>query len=195
LARKIFGYRPDEQPSKKHRTDAKIIFLGLCYSMGGATLAKSLGLPTKFIKNRAGRQIEVAGDQAQGIIDLFNRQVPFVRQLARTTEARAKEQGYIHTLLGRKCRFPTLTNGGYDWTHKALNRLIQGSSADQTKLAMVEADAAGLRLQIQVHDEIGMSIDSPEQASQLAKIMESCVELEVPSMVDVEIGPSWGEAK
>ncbi|MCK5131739.1 MAG: hypothetical protein KAR40_06250 [Candidatus Sabulitectum sp.] len=194
MARLIFGYADNEKPSKQHRTFAKIIFLGICYGMGGAKLARDLGLPTKWIVTRAGRNVEVAGDQAQAIINQFNGQVPFVSKLDKKAQARANKIGYIKTLSGRRCRFEELAEGKFDGTYKALNRLIQGSSADQTKIAMIAADAAGFKIQLQVHDEIGQTVESPEQAEAMADIMRYCVELKVPSKVDVEIGPSWGEA-
>ena len=164
--------------------------------MGSAKLAKSIGMPTKFITLSSGKMLEVAGDEAQAVLDKFNGQLPFVSQLAKMCEGKAKRVGYLKTLTGRRCRFPWVEEEKrYDWVFKALNRLIQGSSADQTKLAMVEADAAGFRLQLQIHDEIALSVDDREQGEALGKLMCECIDLNVPSKVDVEIGPSWGEAK
>jgi DNA polymerase I-like protein with 3'-5' exonuclease and polymerase domains len=80
-------------------------------------------------------------------------------------------------------------------TYKGLNRLIQGSAADQTKAAMVALNKAGFRLLLQVHDEIAVSVNDRSEAEEAARIMAQAVSLEVPSRVDVEIGPSWGEAK
>ena len=48
---------------------------------------------------------------------------------------------------------------------------------------------------IQVHDELDISVESEEQARQITEIMETCVDLEVPSVVDAEFGKNWGEAK
>jgi DNA polymerase I-like protein with 3'-5' exonuclease and polymerase domains len=178
------------------RKQAKIIFLGACYGMGEKKLCKDLGLPTKVITLKNGRRIEVAGDEGKHIFDTFHSRLPFVRQLENLCEERAKKNGYISTLLGRRCRFPRDEDGlNYDWTHKALNRLIQGSSADQTKRAMVEADRAGHHLQLQVHDEIDLTVDSREEAERLGELMENVVEMRVPSKVDVETGPSWGEVE
>lgn len=202
------------------RKQAKELFLGKCYGMGGAKLCRKLNLPTRwavFFRERGretlhfdgdlaredarqaaasegGRAFEVAGAEGQAIIDTFDRELPYVSKLAKMCEKRAEKVGYIITVLGRRCRFPVAPDGSYDWCHKALNRLIQGSSADQTKRAVVEADAAGLPLNLQVHDEINMS-GTREQARQLAEIMSSCVEATVPFKVDTEVGPSWGEAK
>lgn len=176
------------------RKKAKNIFLGLCYGMGTGKLAKSLGLPTQTARRSDGSTYLVAGAEGQALFDQFDRAVPFVRKLARRCEARAAQRGYITTLLGRRCHFPVNAMGQFDWTHKALNRLIQGSSADQTKLAMVEIAAAGLPLQLQVHDEVLAGVESREQAEQIATVMRECVQLRVPSQVDIELGPSWGEA-
>ncbi len=181
------------------RKEAKIIFLGLCYGMGQEKLCHDLGLPTKVIKlergPRKGQRMVVAGDEGARLFETFHTRVPFVKAMENLTKERATQRGYITTLLGRRCRFKMGDDGLNYWgTHKALNRLIQGSSADQTKAAMVAADREGFALQLQVHDEIDLSVETREEAERLAHIMRSCVEINVPSKVDVEIGPSWGEA-
>jgi DNA polymerase I len=80
-------------------------------------------------------------------------------------------------------------------TYKALNRLIQGSAADQAKKAMVDCAKAGFLPLIQIHDELCFSVKNKEDAKQIKNIMENCVTMSVPSKVDVETGPSWGEIK
>jgi DNA polymerase I-like protein with 3'-5' exonuclease and polymerase domains len=80
------------------------------------------------------------------------------------------------------------------YTYKALNRLIQGSAADQTKKAMVDLYDAGILPMIQIHDELAMSVATREQGEKIMEVMQNCVALEVPSVVDAELGPSWGEA-
>jgi DNA polymerase I-like protein with 3'-5' exonuclease and polymerase domains len=80
-------------------------------------------------------------------------------------------------------------------TYKGLNRLIQGSAADQTKMAMVALHEAGENLLLQVHDELVLSVKDRAQAERAAEIMATCVKMEIPSRVDVEVGPNWGEAK
>lgn len=175
------------------RKPAKDLFLGVCYGMGSALLAKTLGLPTKWIKTRRGYTIEVAGEEAEALLNKFRQRVPFVSALANSCKEVASRRGYIKTLLGRHCHFPKDEEGNYDWTHKGLNYLIQPSAADQTKLAMVEVDKAGLPLQLQVHDELDTSINTLEEGRAIKDIMENCVELTVPSKVDLEVGPSWGE--
>lgn len=185
----------DKATRKFHRGNAKTIYLGLCYAMGGAKLCKALGLPTKWITTRSGKDIEVAGEEGQALLDLFDTKVPFIKELARRAENRAKIKGMVKTVLGRRCRFPIKKDGSgaFDWVHKALNKLIQGSSADQTKKAMVEADDAGIRLQLQVHDELDLTIWNREEAEHLAEIMRTCVPCNVPAKVDIETGPNWGD--
>ena len=76
---------------------------------------------------------------------------------------------------------------------KALNRLIQGSAADQTKKAMVDIyEELGVVPLIQVHDELDCSVKSEIEAHKIKNIMETCVELEVPSKVDTNLGENWG---
>lgn len=183
------------------RKDAKEIFLGLCYGMGGAKLCGKLGLPTAWKQFKNGETHEVAGPEGAALLSAFNLEVPFVKQLSKECQKKANQRGYIKTITGRRCRFPAIDFDKdmnaikWDWTHKALNRLIQGSSACQTKSAMVQADAAGYELQLAVHDELDLSVENREQAEAVANIMRHCVKLLVPSKVDVEVGPSWGEVE
>lgn len=168
---------------------AKTIFLGLCYGMGQAKLCDSLGLPTEQLDNR-----RVAGPQGRALLQQFDSMVPFVRQLAKLATARAEQVGEVRTYAGRKCRFqydPSLRE--FEWTHKALNRVIQGSAADQIKMAMRDLYAAGFVPALQVHDELDDSVDDAEQARAMADIMVRAAPLEVPVVVDVEIGPNWGD--
>ena len=207
---------------KQKRKYAKNIFLGLSYGMGGAKLCHDLGMPSAWriswsegrrrrfkdyqtrgdavsaaergrAKGYDVRYWETAGEEGQALIDTFDRQVPFVRKMANHMQDVAGRQGYIVTLLGRRCHFPEKGDGGWDWLHKAFNRRIQGGSADQTKQALVEMDAEGLYVQLQVHDEIDGSM-TPEEARRGADIMENAVKLHVPMKVDVELGDSWGDS-
>ena len=185
------------------RKAAKTIGLGLMYGMGKAKLAQSLDLPL---------------DEASDLIATFHSKVPFLRGTVDAVMRRIEHPasgGAIRTLLGRKCRFPLWepTEWGVNkalpreeavakygprikraMTYKGLNRLIQGSAADQTKAGMVALHKAGFRLLLQVHDEVALSVRNKDEAREAAEIMAKAVNLEVPSRVDVEIGPSWGEA-
>jgi DNA polymerase I-like protein with 3'-5' exonuclease and polymerase domains len=185
------------------RKAAKTIGLGLMYGMGKQKLANSLDLPL---------------DEASSLIATFHSKVPFLRGTVDAVMKRIEHPasgGAIRTLLGRKCRFPLWEP--VDWgvnkalpyeqavveygrrikragTYKGLNRLIQGSAADQTKAAMLALHKAGFRLLLQVHDELAISVKTIDEAREAADIMTRAVRLEVPSRVDVEAGPSWGEA-
>lgn len=201
---------------KRLRGEAKIIYLARCYGEGGAGMCHKLGLPTRWaiFRNReanlyfatreeawreatklGARTFEVAGLEGQAIIDKFDTRAPYLKKLAKLAESTAKSRGYVKTILGRRCRFPKKDDGGYDWAHKALNRVIQGSGADQMKKAMVDADAEGVPLELQVHDELDFSAPDKAYAMRVAEIMRDAVPARVPFKIDVEVGPSWGEIK
>jgi DNA polymerase I-like protein with 3'-5' exonuclease and polymerase domains len=185
------------------RKAAKTIGLGLMYGMGKAKLAQQLDLPI---------------DEASDLIGTFHSKVPFLKGTVDAVMKRIEHPssgGSIRTLLGRKCRFPLWEP--MEWgvnkalpheqaviaygsrvkragTYKGLNRLIQGSAADQTKAGMVALHKAGFNLLLQVHDEVALSVRNKEEAREAANLMALAVTLEVPSRVDVETGPSWGSA-
>jgi DNA polymerase I-like protein with 3'-5' exonuclease and polymerase domains len=81
------------------------------------------------------------------------------------------------------------------FTYKALNRLIQGSAADMTKKAMVDLYEQGILPQIQIHDELCLSIDSEETAKVVKETMEKAVLLKVPNKVNYKKGKNWGSIK
>lgn len=178
------------------RKPAKTIGLGLAYNMGQGSLALRLGLPTEmksFQKN--GRTIEYlgAGPEAMELLDKYHEAVPYIRELARRTKAKADKVGYIRTWGGRRCRFPDARYGrGWDFTHKALNRIVQGSAADQMRQAMIDADDADHYLQLQVHDEVVGTVYSEAQARELGEIMRDAMQFRVPMVVDLEWGDNWG---
>jgi len=203
--------------TKLPRKQAKELFLGICYGEGGAKLCRTLNLPTRwavklkrgkitYFENREqafefkkghekGFVWEAAGIEGQKILNDFNERVPYVRALAQRVEKKAKERGCIYTIGGRRLNFEQKNDGSFDYTYRALNRLIQGSSADQVKLAMIELDSRGHYMQLQVHDEIDSSVGTLEEAHEMALVMREIVTSSVPFKVDVEIGPNWGEIK
>jgi DNA polymerase I-like protein with 3'-5' exonuclease and polymerase domains len=186
------------------RKAAKTIGLGLMYGMGKKKLAVSL---------------DMGSEQADELISLFHENVPFLRSTVDAVMRRIESPssgGAIRTLLGRKCRFPLFEPVAWGvnkalpyeqaqleygprikraMTYKGLNRLIQGSAADQTKMAMVKLHEAGFTILLQLHDEIVVSVNNQEEAEEVGRIMRTAVELGVPSVVDVEVGKSWGSAK
>ena len=81
------------------------------------------------------------------------------------------------------------------YTYKALNRLIQGSAADMTKLAMLALWKEGYVPHIQIHDELDYSVFSDKDKETIIHEMSRCVDLSVPLIVDAELGQTWGEAE
>ena len=182
------------------RKQAKTINLGLSYGMGKEKLIKELGLDDT---------------EAENLFQRYHAKVPFIRALQDQCARVAMDRGYIKTFAGRHCRF-NLWEDRYkrtmplpfeeakerygdtlkrSYTYKALNRLIQGSAADMTKLAMLGLWEEGIVPHLQVHDEVDISIENTLQGKRIVEIMENCVKLTVPLLVDMEVGPSWGEIK
>jgi DNA polymerase I-like protein with 3'-5' exonuclease and polymerase domains len=170
------------------RAMCKAIFLGLVYSMGGGKLCRTLGYPT-VLKEIRGTVWPVAGPQGQQFLDKFHSMVPWLKDLVQLSKDIAAGRGYIVTILGRRCR---LAQKGDE--RKSLNNAVQGSSADQVKKAMVLLDAAGYPIQLQEHDEVDTTIYERKTAREMAHIIEHAVELTVPSVCDIEVGPSWGQS-
>ena len=181
------------------RSQAKTINLGLFYGMGKTKLQAELG---------------VTKEKADELFNQYHAKVPFVKNLMNAASNRAQDQGQIRTLLGRLCRFdlwePNMFGMHKAMTHedalrehgpgikraylyKALNKLIQGSAADMTKKAMVDLYKEGIVAHIQIHDELDLSVESPEHANKIIEIMENAVKLEVPNKVDYESGENWGD--
>jgi DNA polymerase-1 len=78
---------------------------------------------------------------------------------------------------------------------KSLNKLIQGSAARQTKMAMRECRRVGLITLLQMHDELNHDEDSEKKIQQVAEIMRTVVPLRLPVKVDTGCGANWAEAK
>lgn len=195
------------------RKDAKQVYLGLCYGMKGAKFSRELNLPTRwtivkswdkkfdtyneaedYARSTLNRNpiVEVAGTQAQALLDNYNKNNAYVSAIAKLCEKRAQERGYLVTLLGRRCRFERDKEGRIFKAHAALNRLIQGSAADQVKKALVNVYKAGFDVRLQVHDELDLFVKNKKEAEEAAQIMIDSVKLLMPSKVDVEVGKSWG---
>jgi DNA polymerase I-like protein with 3'-5' exonuclease and polymerase domains len=177
------------------RDKSKMITLALMYGMGGGKLCAQLGLPTREIPGRQGKAITIAGPEGQALMDAFDRAVPFLREVAKLAEQAASRRGWVLTGGGRRCRFPKL-GGRYDWTYKAFNRIVQGTSGDQMREAMVQLDAAGYPMQLQVHDEVDFTFNGDvDYLRPAARILCEALPCSVPHKVDLEIGPNWGSLK
>jgi DNA polymerase I-like protein with 3'-5' exonuclease and polymerase domains len=182
------------------RKQAKVVNLGIMYGMGKAKLANQLGIST---------------EEAEALLATHHERVPFVKGLAEVASQQAEKYGSIRTLLGRKCRFHLWEpKFGYNkplpleearkeyglalrraFTYKALNKLIQGSAADQNKQAMADCHREGLVPMLTVHDELCFSVESDAQSARITDIMENGLGhvLKVPSKVDVALTSNWGE--
>ena len=191
------------------RKQAKAVNLGIMYGMGVTKLAA---------------QLDISVEEAKRIMSEHKDKVPFVKQLADVASKRAESQGQIRTVLGRLCRFHLWepTSFGYSkplpleeakkeygninnlkraFSYKALNKLIQGSAADQTKKAMADCYAEGLIPLLTVHDELCFSVENEAQSVRIKEIMETGVPLRIPSKVDDDIPAlrglpnNWGQVE
>jgi len=182
-----------------NRKQAKTINLGLMYGMGKNKLMAELGLMK---------------EAAEKLIKQYHQRAPFVKMLSEAVARRADDSGKIRTIGGRLCHFDLWEPHGFGikkplkhadalrehgpgikraFTYKALNKLIQGSAADMTKMSMLSLYREGVIPHIQIHDELDISISSPDQAEKIIGIMEEAVKLQVPNKVDYEKGDSWGD--
>ena len=131
-----------------------------------------------------------------------------VRDYLDNTVKKAKEDGFVSTLFGRRRYIPELAAKNKNLVafgeRVAMNTPIQGTAADIIKKAMVETDAAlkaaGMkaRLILQIHDEL--IVEAPEEEAEAAlallkEKMENTVKLLVPLVADANLGKSWFDAK
>ena len=195
----IIAKKPDYYGGdpKKARKPTKTIGLGIAYGMGGGKLCVQLGLPYTeafFYKGDEKFEYLKAGPEGQEIMNAFDDAAPYIRALANKCQNAVKKKGYIVTPVGRRFRFPKGDDGRYMFLNKALNRLIQGTSADMTKLAMRELWRAGILPVGTVHDEIDLSESDPERVKLAKHIMETALPMTIPIRVDVGTGKNWGDA-
>lgn len=178
------------------RKESKIIFLGLIYSMGAAALAAKLGC---------------SQERATALRNAIRAHLPDVQALDRSCKRRFEMGLPIKTLGGRFCHVEPPSNGRV-WAYKALNLLIQGSAADQTKEAIICAEesldahatkheeAFGSRFHYRllgtVHDEINLC--APLSHRQLIEniMLEAANALpcDVPMRISFGVGENWAEA-
>jgi DNA polymerase I-like protein with 3'-5' exonuclease and polymerase domains len=188
------------------RDSAKTIGLGMTYGMGQKKLIEKLGLSS-----------------AEGyvITGKYHEAMPYINPLKTIVSNTAEHRGYIRTILGRRCRFELF--GPKQWSdglipkrwdeavkefgmpitryflHKALNRLIQGSSADMIKVTLVLLYRAGILPHMTVHDENDFSFKTLEECIVARDIMTidtaKYLGMTVPLVCDMKIGRSWGDTK
>ena len=189
-AAEIFGVALDEVTSEQRR-NAKAINFGLIYGMSAFGLSRQLGI---------GRA------DAQSYMDLYFKRYPGVQTFMHDIREKAKAQGYVETLFGRRLYLPDI-NSSNGMRRKAAERVainapMQGTAADIIKRAMIQLDQKlqndpDIAMIMQVHDELVFEVRSEKVAfySELIKTqMESAADLMVPLIVDVGQGNNWDEA-
>ena len=190
-AAEVFGL-PLAEVGAEQRRSAKAINFGLIYGMSAFGLARQLGI---------GR------GEAADYIERFFTRYPGVRAFMDGTRERAKETGYVETLFGRRLYLPDINSrnaGQRQYAERtAINAPLQGTAADLIKLAMIDlaawlpAQAPGVRMIMQVHDELifeGEEATLRAQATAIAGRMCRIAPLEVPLVSDWGIGNNWDAA-
>ena len=185
---KLFG--PDEAAS--NRNIAKTVNFGLLYGMGSRKLAQTLGISTK---------------EAKSIIENYFASFPTVKAFLESIEAKAKEQGYVETLLGRRRYFDFEHANAMQlaaYLREAGNTVFQGSTADLIKMAMlkiyrvIQEESLDAAILLQIHDELIFEIKESEAerlSKRFSEIMEHIVSLKVPLKTSINIGHRWSELK
>jgi DNA polymerase I-like protein with 3'-5' exonuclease and polymerase domains len=190
------------------REPTKNINFGFIYGMQERTLAKNLNL---------------VGSAATELFEAYHAGAPYVKATFEHFKQFAADYGYVETITHRKSRFNDwVPNGHYKsrptpvsydealmlyggdikraFTHKATNRVFQGSAADIMKEGMLQCYEAGLFdvdvPRITVHDELDFSdADSDDtRFLQIQKCLEHAIEVSVPILYECSIGKNWGAA-
>jgi DNA polymerase-1 len=190
-AAEVFGV-PHEAVSDEQRRHAKVINFGLLYGMSSFGLARQLG---------------IAREEAQAYIERYFARYPAVQAFMDSTRRRAREQGYVETLFGRRLYIPEINVANVQRRQAAertaINAPMQGSAADIIKRAMIACDdwmqrsGASVRMIMQVHDEL--VFEAPEDAvdtsiAAIRRAMANAADLAVPLVVDIGTGANWDEA-
>ncbi len=178
--------------TKDQRRKAKAINFGLIYGMSAFGLAK---------------QIDVSRTEAKQYIDGYFENYPGVLKFMDETKEKAKSQGFVETILGRRLYLPQINAKNKMLQQHALrtaiNAPMQGSSADIIKKAMLDIQAwidredNNIKMIMQVHDELVFEVPaekSQEYAENLRSLMAEALKLSIPLVVDVGIGSNWQEA-
>ncbi len=191
-AAEVFGVSLEDVSSDQRRS-AKAINFGLIYGMSAFGLAKQLNIPRH---------------EAQHYMDTYFERYPGVLTYMDETREKAKQQGFVSTVFGRRLYLPDLSssNGARrkGAERAAINAPMQGTAADIIKLAMIAVDqwinqqqADSVYMIMQVHDELVFEIKEQfvdEYAQNITKCMEQAVSLSVPLIVEAGVGINWDEA-
>jgi DNA polymerase-1 len=190
-AAEVFGVATDAVTADQRRT-AKTINFGLIYGMSPFGLARQLGIDR---------------GSAQDYVNRYFARYPGVRRFMDETRERARNEGYVETVCGRRLYLPDIRSSNRQLQQyserSAINAPMQGTAADIIKLAMISVDAwcereqPPARLIMQVHDELVLEVRADAVAEVTAAVRTHMVEalaLKVPLKVDTGTGANWDEA-
>jgi DNA polymerase-1 len=188
----IFGV-PVDDVTPAMRGQAKTVNFATLYGQGPFSLARQLGI---------GR------DEARVFIDTYFERFAGVRAYLDEQVTKARELGYVETVLGRRRYVPELKSRNWNvrqfGERVAQNTPIQGTAADMIKLAMLRVQRAldhlegGARMLLQVHDELLFEVPEDEVDAVrevVVQEMESAMQLDVPLVAEWGVGPNWYECK
>jgi DNA polymerase-1 len=190
-AAEVFGEEL-EQVSAEQRRAAKAINFGLIYGMS------AFGL---------GKQLNIGRNEAQQYVDTYFERYPGVKRYMEETKQRARDQGYVETVFGRRLYLPDINarNGNVRQyaERTAINAPMQGTAADIIKRAMIEVHTwlikgdQDCKMIMQVHDELVFEVAVDEVDScraSIAGLMTGAADLSVKLEVDAGVGLNWNEA-
>jgi DNA polymerase-1 len=190
-ASEVFGVPLDAVTSEQRRY-AKVINFGLIYGMSAFGLASNLGIER---------------DAAKHYIERYFARYPGVAHYMEQTRQKAREQGYVETVFGRRLWLSEINspNGPRRQAAEraAINAPMQGTAADLIKMAMIavqdwiERQPPGPKLIMQVHDEL--VLEAPRDRvdhvrTELSRLMTSVARLDVELEVSVGVGANWEQA-
>jgi DNA polymerase-1 len=190
-AAEVFGRQLEDVSADERRT-AKVINFGLIYGMSAFGLAQNLGIERTT---------------AQAYIDSYFSRYPGVKRYMDETKDKARADGYVETVFGRRLWLPEIRSANPQRRagaeRAAINAPMQGTAADLIKLAMIavqgwlERDKRASKLIMQVHDELVLEVPEAELApakEKLRDLMQGVAALAVPLIVDVGVGDNWDQA-
>jgi DNA polymerase-1 len=190
-AAKLFKI-PLEEVSKTQRSQAKTVNFGIIYGQGAFALAEQTGL---------------SRTEAKQMIEAYFETYPKLKQYMAEQVNKARETGYVETILGRKRHLKDINSNNFvvrgHAERNAVNAPVQGSAADVVKMAMIkiqkelEKEKLQTKMLLQVHDELVFEapVDEIELATNIIKMeMENAIETQVPLLVEVGVGNNWLEA-
>ena len=183
---------PEEKVTDLMRQRAKAVNFGIIYGLSPYGLSKQIG---------------VSVEEAERFIRGYFERYPKVKQFIGQTIDRARRDGYVRTLAGRRRRLEGINASGATRSAAeriAVNTVIQGSAADLIKLAMIEihrglpAVSERAHMLMQIHDELVFEAPDPELEAVgqfIVEKMSGALELDVPLKVHTAVGKNWADAK